>query len=65
MHIADVTGYALSSPIDPPQKREFHGGHRRLLKRDVVLVVVETATGLRGASTAGAWRPTEFARAAS
>ncbi|MFB6119921.1 MAG: mandelate racemase/muconate lactonizing enzyme family protein [Halobacteriaceae archaeon] len=54
MHVTDVTGYALSSPIDPTQKREFHGGYRRLLKRDVVLVVVETATGLRGAATAGA-----------
>lgn len=29
-------------------------GTRRLLKRDVVLVVVETADGLRGAATAGA-----------
>jgi len=54
MEIADVTGHALSSPIDPPQDRPFHGGHRRLLKRDVVLVVVETATGVRGAATGGA-----------
>jgi len=54
MHIADVTGYALSSPIEPPQDREFHGGTRRLLKRDVVLVVVETADGTRGVATAGA-----------
>lgn len=54
MRLTDVTGYALSSPIDPPQERQFHGGTRTLHKRDVVLVVVETADGLRGAATAGA-----------
>ncbi|WP_435366121.1 mandelate racemase/muconate lactonizing enzyme family protein [Haloarchaeobius sp. DYHT-AS-18] len=54
MDIAAVAGYALSSPIDPPQDRSFHGGYRRLLKRDVVLVVVETASGERGIATAGA-----------
>lgn len=54
MRITDVEGYALSSPIDPVQERPFHGGHRRLLKRDVVLVVVEIADGTRGVSTAGA-----------
>jgi len=54
MKIASVEGYALSSPIEPHQDRPFHGGTRRLLKRDVVLVVVETADGLRGVSTAGA-----------
>jgi L-alanine-DL-glutamate epimerase-like enolase superfamily enzyme len=54
MDVADVEAYALSSPIDPPQDRPFHGGTRRLLKRDVVLVVVETADGQRGVATAGA-----------
>ncbi|MGM0606238.1 MAG: enolase C-terminal domain-like protein, partial [Halobacteriota archaeon] len=54
MHIAEVRGYALSSPIEPPQSRSFHGGHRRLLKRDVVIVVVETADGERGFAPAGA-----------
>ena len=54
MDIAAVDGYALSSPIDPPQDRPFHGGTRRLNKRDVVLVVVETADGSQGFSTAGA-----------
>ncbi|PHQ40175.1 mandelate racemase [Halorubrum persicum] len=54
MHITEIQAFALSSPIDPPQERHFHGGTRRLLKRDVVLVVVETASGLRGAATAGA-----------
>lgn len=54
MDIADVSGYALSSPIDPVQERPFFGGVRRLRKRDVVLVVVETTDGRRGVSTAGA-----------
>ncbi|NGM67733.1 mandelate racemase/muconate lactonizing enzyme family protein [Natronolimnobius sp. AArcel1] len=54
MEIATVSGYALSSPIDPVQDRPFHGGTRRLHKRDVVLVVVETRDGTRGFATAGA-----------
>ncbi|MFB6074209.1 MAG: mandelate racemase/muconate lactonizing enzyme family protein [Haloarculaceae archaeon] len=54
MEIRRVAGHAMSSPIDPPQERSFHGGTRRLLKRDVVLVVVETADGLRGFAPAGA-----------
>jgi L-alanine-DL-glutamate epimerase-like enolase superfamily enzyme len=54
MDIVDVHGHALSSPIEPVQDRSFHGGTRRLLKRDVVLVVVETADGRRGYATAGA-----------
>lgn len=54
MKIVAIDGYALSSPIDPPQDRSFFGGTRRLLKRDVVLVVVETGDGRRGFATAGA-----------
>ncbi|SFL44630.1 L-alanine-DL-glutamate epimerase [Halogranum rubrum] len=54
MEIADIRGYALSSPITPPQHRSFSGGTRLLHKRDVVLVVVETRDGERGVSTAGA-----------
>ncbi|GAA0237460.1 hypothetical protein GCM10009000_061170 [Halobacterium noricense] len=54
MNIANVRGYALSSPIDPPQLRRFHVGTRELLKRDVVLVVVETADGTLGFAPAGA-----------
>ncbi|MDZ5811404.1 mandelate racemase/muconate lactonizing enzyme family protein [Halorubrum sp. AD140] len=54
MRITDVRGYALSSPIVPPQSRSFYGGHRRLLKRDVVLVTVETADGEIGFAPAGA-----------
>jgi len=54
MDIVDVTGYALSSPIEPVQERRFHGGTRRLLKRDVVLVCVETADGTAGFAPSGA-----------
>jgi L-rhamnonate dehydratase len=54
MNIVDVCGYALSSLIDPAQSRRFHAGTRRLLKRDVVLAVVETADGTRGFAPAGA-----------
>ena len=54
MDIAEVRSFALSSPIDPHQNRQFHGGMRRLLKRDVVLVVLETTDGRQGFATAGA-----------
>lgn len=54
MHLTDIRAYALSSPIEPPQQRQFHGGVRRLRKRDVVLVVIETADGYQGVATAGA-----------
>jgi len=54
MELASVRAHALSSPIDPPQERPFHGGFRRLRKRDFVLVVVTTADGLRGVAPAGA-----------
>ena len=54
MDVRRVRAHPLSSPIDPPQKRRFHGGVRRLRKRDVVLVVVETGDGSRGFAPAGA-----------
>ena len=54
MRISDVSAHTLSSPIDPPQERHFLGGTRRLLKRDVVLVIVETADGAVGYAPAGA-----------
>ncbi|MFB6210359.1 MAG: mandelate racemase/muconate lactonizing enzyme family protein [Halobacteriales archaeon] len=54
MQLRAVDGYALSSPIDPPQDRRFATGTRRLLKRDCVLVIVETAAGARGVAPAGA-----------
>lgn len=54
MDIRHIHSYALSSPIEPQQVRRFHGGTRTLLKRDVVLVVIETADGTRGVATGGA-----------
>ena len=54
MRLTDVRGYALSSPIDPVQERRFHAGTRYLKKRDVVLLVVETADGRRGYAPSGA-----------
>ncbi|MFC6734227.1 MULTISPECIES: mandelate racemase/muconate lactonizing enzyme family protein [unclassified Haladaptatus] len=54
MQLDTISAYNLSSPIDPPQDRHYAGGVRRLLKRDVVLVVVETADGERGVATGGA-----------
>jgi L-alanine-DL-glutamate epimerase-like enolase superfamily enzyme len=54
MQLSTVDAYELSSPIEPPQERRFQGGVRRLLKRDVVLVVVGTPDGEVGYATAGA-----------
>ncbi|WP_101296991.1 mandelate racemase/muconate lactonizing enzyme family protein [Halegenticoccus soli] len=54
MQFADIAAHELSSPIEPPQEREFYGGTRRLLKRDVVLVAVETADGEVGYAPGGA-----------
>lgn len=54
MRLTNVTAHTLSSPIDPPQDRHFAGGVRRLLKRDFVLVVVETADGEVGVAPGGA-----------
>ncbi len=54
MRFTDIAAHELSSPIDPPQERRFYGGVRRLLKRDVTLVVAETADGEVGYAPAGA-----------
>lgn len=54
MRIADVTAYELSSPIEPPDERSFYGGSRRILKRDIVLVRLDTPDGTVGYATAGA-----------
>lgn len=54
MQLSTVDAHELSSPIEPPQERRFQGGVRRLLKRDVVLVVVGTPDGEVGYATAGA-----------
>ena len=54
MRFASVTAHNLSSPITPPQDRHYAGGVRRLLKRDFVLVVVETRDGEIGVAPGGA-----------
>ncbi|WP_020220710.1 mandelate racemase/muconate lactonizing enzyme family protein [Halarchaeum acidiphilum] len=48
MRFADVAVHTLSSPIEPPQERDFYGGMRRLLKRDFALAIVETRDGRVG-----------------
>jgi L-rhamnonate dehydratase len=53
MRITDISGHALSSPIEPLQERSFSGGTRKLLKRDMVLGTVETADGRRGVAPGG------------
>ncbi|WP_137285836.1 mandelate racemase/muconate lactonizing enzyme family protein [Halorussus salinisoli] len=54
MKITNVTAHALSSPIRPAREHEFLGGTRKILKRDFVLVTVETADGEIGYAPAGA-----------
>lgn len=54
MRLVSITAHELSSPITPPQDRRYAGGVRRLLKRDVVLVVVETSEGEIGVAPGGA-----------
>lgn len=54
MRLTKVAAHALSSPIEPPQDRSFHGGTRRLRKRDFVVVIVTLADGTRGIAPAGA-----------
>ena len=54
MRISDIDVHTLSSPIEPPQEREFYGGVRRLLKRDFTLARVTTAGGEVGYAPAAA-----------
>ncbi|MFB6136928.1 MAG: mandelate racemase/muconate lactonizing enzyme family protein [Halobacteriaceae archaeon] len=54
MEFARLRARAFSSPIDPPQSRRFHGGERRLLKRDAVVVTLETRDGTVGIAPSGA-----------
>lgn len=54
MKITDITAHGLSSTIQPPREHEFLGGTRKILKRDVVLVSLETADGEIGYAPAGA-----------
>jgi L-alanine-DL-glutamate epimerase-like enolase superfamily enzyme len=48
MKITSVRSFLLSYPLDRPLKLPFHGGERTILKRDAMLIRVETDKGLVG-----------------
>jgi len=61
MRIHSVEAYLLSYPFPAPLELPYHGGHRRIVKRDAMLIRVEGDHGLYG------WAPgqgSEAARAA-
>jgi L-alanine-DL-glutamate epimerase-like enolase superfamily enzyme len=53
MKIARVQSYLMSYPFEKPIKLPFHGGERTLIKRDAMVVKIETDAGLVG------WAPGE------
>jgi L-alanine-DL-glutamate epimerase-like enolase superfamily enzyme len=53
MKIARVQSYLMSYPFEKPIKLPFYGGERTLIKRDAMVVKVETDVGLVG------WAPGE------
>jgi L-alanine-DL-glutamate epimerase-like enolase superfamily enzyme len=53
MKIVRVQSYLMSYPFEKPIKLPFHGGERTLIKRDAMVVKVETDSGLVG------WAPGE------
>lgn len=48
MRISRVRSFLLSCPLPEPLKLPFHGGLRTILKRDAMLIRVETDVGLIG-----------------
>src|SRR5262249_42899340 len=48
MKITSVRSFLMSYPLPEPLKLEFHGGERTILKRDAMLIRVETDKGLVG-----------------
>src|SRR5437764_13922209 len=48
MKIASVRAYLLSYPFDQPIRLPFFGGERTILKRDAMVIRVETDNGLVG-----------------
>lgn len=48
MRISSVRSYLLSYPLPEPLKLAYHGGERTILKRDAMLIRVETESGLVG-----------------
>ena len=48
MRIRSVQAHLLSSPLTAPLKLSYYGGRRTILKRDAMLIRVETDNGLVG-----------------
>jgi L-alanine-DL-glutamate epimerase-like enolase superfamily enzyme len=48
MRITAVRSFLMSYPLAEPLKMRFHGGERTVLKRDAMLIRVETDNGLVG-----------------
>jgi L-alanine-DL-glutamate epimerase-like enolase superfamily enzyme len=48
MHIRRVQAFLLSYPFPEPLRLPFYGGERTILKRDAMLIRVETSNGLVG-----------------
>jgi L-alanine-DL-glutamate epimerase-like enolase superfamily enzyme len=53
MKITRVQSYLMSYPFEKPIRLPFFGGERTLIKRDAMVVKVETDSGLKG------WAPAE------
>ncbi len=48
MKVYRVESFLLSCPLPEPLRLPFHGGERTILKRDAMLIRIETDTGLTG-----------------
>jgi L-alanine-DL-glutamate epimerase-like enolase superfamily enzyme len=48
MRISSVRSFLLSYPFKEPLKLSFHGGERTILKRDAMLIRIDTDNGLTG-----------------
>lgn len=48
MKITRVQSYLMSYPFEEPIRLAFHGGERTLLKRDAMVIKVQTAEGMVG-----------------
>ena len=48
MKVQKVESFLLSFPYDAPLRLPFHGGERTIVKRDAMLIRVETSSGLVG-----------------
>jgi hypothetical protein len=48
MNISSVRSFLLSYPFPEPIRLPFYGGERTILKRDAMLIRIETDSGLVG-----------------